>query len=136
MFYGQYDDNQFGFRPRSSTQCALLTLQSYVLKASECKPPLHTFAISFDLQKAFDRINHDILITILADLHFPIYLLKLFQNYLINRTETVFFNNYCSEPLPIPVAFHKGLFWDQSCFAYIFILCNLLVKISYVSIRR
>jgi hypothetical protein len=34
-------------------------------------PPLQTFAISFDLRKAFDIINHDILITTLADLSFP-----------------------------------------------------------------
>ena len=34
-------------------------------------PPLQTFAISFDLRKAFDIINHDILITTLADLSVP-----------------------------------------------------------------
>jgi hypothetical protein len=108
LFYRNYDSNQFGFRPRSSTQCALLAFQSHVLKAFESKPPLSTFAISFDLQKAFDTINHDVLITILTELHFPTYLIKLFQNYLFSRKQIVFANNCYSEPLPITSGIPQG----------------------------
>ena len=52
--------NQFGFRKKHSTESALVTLIETVTDALENKES--TVAIFLDLKKAFDTINHDILL--------------------------------------------------------------------------
>ena len=54
--------------------------------------------ILFDLQKAFDTINHDILIKRLTFLGFSEETTNWFKSYLTNRKFFVYIKNYFSEP--------------------------------------
>ena len=52
--------NQFGFRPNSSTQFAISTIHDKLIKTID--NGLHTCCIFLDLSKAFDTVNHTILL--------------------------------------------------------------------------
>ncbi len=50
-------DSQYGFRPNSSTLMALIDLVEEITKARDKQ-----FAVFIDLKKAFDTIDHNLLI--------------------------------------------------------------------------
>lgn len=54
-----FSDNSFGFRPRRSAHQALKRAQSYVAEGRE-------IVVDIDLEKFFDRVNHDILMSELS----------------------------------------------------------------------
>jgi len=55
-----FSSNQFGFLPCKSTMDPLLILSKFVHKNLDCKNKV--MGIFLDIQKAFDSVNHDILI--------------------------------------------------------------------------
>jgi hypothetical protein len=54
------DENQFGFRPKSSTEKASFKLIDEILKSMNNRHPVSE--IFCDLQKEFDCVSHDLLI--------------------------------------------------------------------------
>ena len=58
---------QFGFRNGYNTEIAVSYILSRVSEALDRRD--HAISIFLDLSKAFDRVNHIILITIYEDLH-------------------------------------------------------------------
>ena len=79
--------NQFGFRKNHSTYMALLDLHNKITEAWDKNE--YAVGIFIDLSKAFDTINHDILIQKLS--HYGIRGLPLdwFRSYLSNRIQYV-----------------------------------------------
>jgi hypothetical protein len=78
---------QFGFRAKSSTSKATFNLINEILEALNSKKVV--VGIFCDLEKAFDSVNHDI---VLCKLNFygirgPFY--KLIKSYLTNRYQRV-----------------------------------------------
>ena len=67
-----------------------------------------TCLIFLDLSKAFDCVDHQILFTKLYNYGVRGLPLKLFQNYLTNRTQQTIINNYKSTPLPITCGVPQG----------------------------
>jgi len=59
MFDADFSESSFGFRPRRGAHDALKQAKSYV-KAG------YTWVVDIDLEKFFDRVNHDILMSKLA----------------------------------------------------------------------
>ena len=53
-------ERQFGFRPNHSTTHALLEITEKIKQA--CDSGKYASGVFFDLQKAFDTVNHDILL--------------------------------------------------------------------------
>ena len=83
--------NQYGFRAKYSTELALNELVDRIYsQLDEKKIPI---AIFMDLSKAFDTIDHEILITKME--HYGITNLesKWFKSYLSDRKQYVEFNN-------------------------------------------
>ena len=83
--------NQYGFRAKYSTELALIELIDRIYsQLDEKKIPI---AIFMDLSKAFDTIDHEILICKME--HYGITNLELqwFRSYLTNRKQYVEFNN-------------------------------------------
>ena len=87
--------NQHGARPRHSTETALLALTEDILKAIDEKKV--TALMSFDATKAYDSINHEILLRRLSNLGVNGISHKLFKNYLTNRRQGVYINGYMSQ---------------------------------------
>ncbi len=85
------NNKQFGFRPGYSTEMAIIDLMDKIHMASNIKKT--TLAIYLDLSKAFDTINHDILLHKLEFYGFRGIVLDWFNSYLKERSQFVYYNN-------------------------------------------
>ena len=56
------DSNQYGFKPLSSTTCALLDITEYITKCLDTSSVKSVAMITFDFSKAFDKINYSLLL--------------------------------------------------------------------------
>jgi len=54
-----FSDNSFGFRPKRSAHQAAERARSYIREG-------HQYVVDFDLEKFFDRVNHDVLMSRVA----------------------------------------------------------------------
>ena len=84
------DPMQLAYRSRHSTETALLRVHNDIVSAIGKG---HGVFLILDLSAAFDTVDHEILLSFLKDyigLEGPV--LKLFENYLSNRTQRVSIN--------------------------------------------
>ena len=77
--------NQFGFQKGKSTENAVTSIVSQILKAKERKES--SYCIFLDFAKAFDTVNHDILIEKLNFYGVKDKALAWFKSYLSNRAQ-------------------------------------------------
>ena len=90
---------QFGFRPGHSTELAALRLANHLItEMDNCKIPTNIY---FDLSKAFDTLNFDILLKKLEHYGINESAKRLIHSYLTDRLQFVEFNSYKSTYLPI-----------------------------------
>ena len=110
--YNYFDQNkilyahQYGFRKQHSTELAVLELVDrtiYTLDKDET--PINIF---LDLSKAFDTLNHTILLTKLHHYGIRDGSLNLFKSYLQNRKQYVVINNAKSETVDITTGVPQG----------------------------
>ena len=87
-------ENQFGFRPKHSTNMAVIKLVDKIVNAANNNEI--TAGICLDLSKAFDTIKHDILLDKMAHYGFRGIVLDWFKSYLTNRKQFVEYNNHKS----------------------------------------
>ena len=89
----QLNEKQFGFRARCSTTLAIAeTVEKLRLNMSRKQ-----FCIFLDFSKAFDTINHDLMIEKLERYGVRGVVLNWFRSYLLHRQQTVFINGVFSE---------------------------------------
>jgi hypothetical protein len=98
--------NQYGFRENISTSMALLDLVDKISASIENNES--TIGIFIDLAKAFDTVNHNILLSKLH--HYGVRGIPLdwFKNYLANRLQFVHLNDVESSKLPITCGVPQG----------------------------
>ena len=72
---GTFSEHSFGFRPRRSAHQAVARAQEYIAAG-------HDFVVDIDLEKFFDRVNHDILMGLVAQRVSDKPLLRLIRGYL------------------------------------------------------
>ena len=70
----------------------LVSITDEIYSAFDCNPSLEVRDVFPDLSKAFDKVWHDVLIYILKLLGISGSLLKLIQNYLNNRLQSLLLN--------------------------------------------
>ncbi|XP_023316036.1 uncharacterized protein LOC111693962 [Trichogramma pretiosum] len=101
------DPQQHGFRPGHSTQTALLDFTEAVRVAVDKRKV--TILVSFDFSKAFDTIDHGVLITKLRRIGCDAAAVEWFASYLSDRKIAVRGDDgTLSEPLPISSGVPQG----------------------------
>lgn len=98
-------NEQYGFRPNSNTQIALYDL---ITEIQSEKKNEKTAAVFIDLQKAFDSVNHLILLTKLKEIGFSEEPMNWIRSYLFNRTQIVNINGIQSEEQKIKLGVPQG----------------------------
>ena len=99
-------DNQYGFRPKHSTEHAALELIDRITNKMDTNEiPLNIF---LDLSKAFDTLDHSILLNKLKYYGLKGSTLNLFQSYLSNRKQYTEIEDTTSTILPIQVGVPQG----------------------------
>jgi hypothetical protein len=98
--------NQSGFRPKHSTESCLTHLCDRILEG--CDMGCHTGMILIDLQKAFDTINHDILLDKMKLMRFSEETIGWFKSYLSNRKFFVNVESTLSEPANLKCGVPQG----------------------------
>ena len=98
--------SQFGFIKGSSTELAVSNLMEYFYDVINDRE--YCINIFIDLRKAFDTVDHSILIRKLERYGIRGPMLKLLESYLTNRTQVVRIDNCYSSPSPITVGVPQG----------------------------
>ena len=93
------NSNQYGFRKNHSPDLALVQLFDKITNAISNKE--HVIGVFMDLSKAFDTLNHDILLSKLQTYGIRGVALSWFKDYLSNRKQYVFHNGISSNLLPM-----------------------------------
>ena len=104
--YDLLDNKQGGFRPNHSTIDTIVRFTENLYK--NLNSGQATVAVYIDLRKAFDTVNHDILIKKLALLGIRGSNLDWFENYLQNRSQYTFANNLCSSKAAVTCGVPQG----------------------------
>ncbi len=98
--------NQYGFRKHHSTDLALLDIYDKI--SSALSNHLHTIGIFLDLSKAFDTIDHSILLTKLNHYGIRGTPLALLSDYLHNRQQYTSYGSHSSDLLPVSCGVPQG----------------------------
>ena len=97
--------NQYGFRKNNSTVYALVQITELIKASNRDK---FGCGIFIDLRKAFDMVNHKILLTKLEHYGVRGNMLHWFQSYLSNQKQYVSINRESSESLGINCGVPQG----------------------------
>ncbi len=99
-------DYQFGFKKNHSTYMALTILIDKILNALDNNQ--HVIGLFLDFAKAFDTVNHEVLLSKLSYYGIRGTMLKWFESYLCNRNQVVKYNNVTSSPQNIKCGVPQG----------------------------
>ena len=121
---------QSGFRKNHSTDFCLSFLNDKILKGFD--QGLITGMILIDLQKAFDTIDHDILLQKLYALGFSKHSVNWFRSYLTNRTFLVNLGNVFSQPAFVSSGVPQGSILGSLLFLIYIIDMSQAVKFNFL----
>ena len=97
---------QFGFRKQYSTNHALLSIIEKIRTSLDNK--MYSCGIFIDLEKAFDTVNHQILLSKLDHYGIRVVADQWFSSYLSNRYQSVILNGEISARKPITCGVPQG----------------------------
>ena len=98
---------QHGFRKSSTTELAVNQIVEELIKAGEKK--LVNCSVFLDLEKAFNTVNHKILVSKLKGYNIKCSMLNLIESYLKDRSQSTVIIIFVSERKMLNVGIPKGL---------------------------
>ena len=98
--------NQFGFRKNSNTSDAIIEFLDYIYSSLDKKQS--TIAVYLDFSKAFDTVNHEILMSKLQHNGIRGVMLSWFKSYLSKRKQYVSVKNFISSMSNITLGVPQG----------------------------
>ena len=103
-----YDPGQYALHGASCSH-ALLSIINFILaKTDDPNKPTAVANLLADWSKAFNKVNHNIVMRILMALKVPQWLLRLLMSYLQNRKMILRFRNCTSDPKDLPGGCPQG----------------------------
>lgn len=113
-------ENQSGFRSGHSTITAAMLVTNYIINALDRKQ--HCAVDLFvDLSKAFDSVDHELLLGRLSDIGMCDMAIEWFRNYLADRTQCVYTDGHKSSFMEITKEVRQGSILPPVFFCLIFI---------------
>ena len=105
--FNLFSNHQFGFRKKHSTNLAIL---DYIETILDLRDKNNIVSSTFiDIRKAFDSVNHKILLDKLEHNGVRGQTLQLFTSYLSNRMQYISVNdNHCSSMIPVTCGVPQG----------------------------
>ena len=98
----QIDWNQYGGVKGHSISHYLIEMINFILYNQDLNTPHAVLATMIDFSKAFNRQNHNLLITILSDMNVPGWLLKIVIGFLSDRELVLRYKNIMSKSKMLP----------------------------------
>ena len=98
--------SQFGFRQGLSTEKALLRLSKLLFSSKQSG--MFSAMCTIDLRRAFDCLNHQVMLKNLTKYGFSCSAVNWFRSYLSGRFQRTRYANALSEPLPINYGVPEG----------------------------
>jgi len=108
-FFNRYNilyDYQFGFRKNYSSALALIEVTNMIYKCLDKEE--YVIGLYLDLRKAFDTVNHDVLLSKLFHYGVRGHLYDWFVSYLSGRVQFTVINSHKSNILPISCGVPQG----------------------------
>ena len=103
------DSTQYGFKPLSSTTCALLDICEFVSKQLDLCAVKTVALVQYDFSNAFDQIDHSLLITkMLNCIHLNSQLCAWISSYLSGRQQRVRINSSYSNTINVTSGVPQG----------------------------
>jgi len=103
---GILTDSQYGFRKGRSTEMALIKIKENILRSFA--EGNYVTGLFFDIRKAFDSLDHELLLVKLEHYGIRNGALKLIGNYLSHRKQYVVVNNFASAMTQIKQGVPQG----------------------------
>lgn len=100
------NDSQFRFRKSHSTELALLTQKEHIL--TQLEEGNIVLSLFVDSTKAYDHVNHELLIQKLERYGICEIATSLLQSYLQYRSQTVSLDDFLSDPLQVSLGAPQG----------------------------
>ena len=132
------DPGQCGGLKGSSITHYLVKLLDFAHSYLDLKQPYAVLLALIDLEKAFNRVSHQLVIEDLADMHVPGWLLLILISYLTNRSMFMRFKGSTSTRRLLPGSTPQGAFLGILLFIIIFngaLLRPAVPRISSLSLK-
>ena len=124
-------DNQYGFRKNRATSMALVELIDKISNSVDSKK--HTLGVFIDLRKAFDTIDHDLLLKKLEFYGIRGVVLKWLKSYLSQREQFVQIDDCLSEYLNVLCGVPQGSILGPKLFIlYVNDICNISNILEFI----
>ena len=118
------DPKQFGGLKGNSISHYMIKLINYILYNQDYNLPIAVLICAIDFSKAFNRINHNIVITKLSDMGVPGWLLHIVMGFLKDRVMVVRYKGHTSETKTLPGGGPQGTLLGLLLFLILINLCG------------